>query len=351
MLVEFQVVNFGLMEEVTLTFDKGLTVFTGETGAGKSMLIDALGVLLGGRANADFIRHGAQQARLEGVFTNLAATVAADLESEGYAVEEGQLLLYRELNTSGRNVCKVQGRNVPLSIYRRLCAGLVDIHGQMEHLSLFSAENHRDLLDSLGGFVHQELVKKVSLAARIYRDILHRERELTLSFTERKRREDLLRFQIEEIDQVSPIPGEEDSLGQEKLRLSNAERIMNLLASTYEDLYNSSSNRLTAFDLLGRSLKASQELARLDSECQGFVGQAEALYYALEDFAEQVRSYREKFEFEPGRLEQIEERLGQLYRLRKYGATLQDVLTVQKELHVELEEINLLEQQANILIK
>ncbi len=351
MLVEFQVVNFGLMEEITLTFNKGLTVFTGETGAGKSMLIDALGVLLGGRANADFIRHGAQQARLEGVFTDLAATVAADLESEGYAIEEGQLFLYRELNSSGKNVCRVQGRSVPLSTYRRLCAGLVDIHGQMEHLSLFRAENHRDLLDSLGGFVHQELVKQVSLAARIYRGILHRERELTLSFTERKRREELLRFQIEEIDQVSPIPGEEDSLGQEKMRLSNAERIISLLASTYEDLYDSSSNRLAAFDLLGRSLKASQELARLDSECQRFVGQAESLYYALEDFAEQIRSYREKLEFEPGRLEQIEERLGQLYRLRKYGATLQDVLTVQEELRLELDKINHLEQQANILLK
>ncbi|MFZ3371512.1 MAG: DNA repair protein RecN [Desulfitobacteriaceae bacterium] len=351
MLVEFQVVNFGLMEEVTLTFCRGLTVFTGETGAGKSMLIDALGVLLGGRANVDFIRHGVEQASLEGIFTDLADTVSAYLENEGYAVEEGQLFLYRELNSSGRNVCRVQGRSVPLSTYRRLCAGLVDIHGQMEHLSLFRAENHRDLLDSLGGSEQQKLVKQVSLAARTYRDILHRERELTLSFAEQKKREELLRFQIEEIDQVGPISGEEDSLDQEKQRLSNAERIMNLLASTYEELYDSSSNRLAAFDLLGRSLKASQELARLDAECQHFVGQAEALYYSLEDFAEQIRSYREKFEFEPGRLDQIEERLGQLYRLRKYGATSEEVLTVQEELRLELQKISHLEQQADTLTK
>ncbi|MHB8124090.1 MAG: DNA repair protein RecN [Desulfitobacteriaceae bacterium] len=351
MLVEFQVVNFGLMEEVTLKFNKGLTVFTGETGAGKSMLIDALGVLLGGRAHPDFIRHGVEQARLEGVFTDIPPSVSTNLESEGYAVEEGQLFLYRELNASGRNVCRVQGRSVPLSTYRKLCAGLVDIHGQMEQLSLFRAENHRDLLDSLGGLAQQELVKQVSLAARTYRDILHRERELTLSFAERKRREELLRFQIEEIEQVGPIPGEKESLDQEKQRLSNAERIMNLLASTYEDLYDSSLNSLAAFDLIGRSLKASQELARLDSECQRFVDQAESLYYALEDFAEQIRSYREKFEFEPGRLEQIEERLGQLYRLRKYGATLGDVLTVQEELRSELQKINHLEEQANTLTK
>ncbi len=351
MLLEFKVVNFGLMDEVTLTFRKGLTVFTGETGAGKSMLIDALGVLLGGRANADFIRHGVEQARLEGIFTDLPSNVLAYLESEGYAVEEGQLFLYRELNASGRNVCRVQGRSVPLSTYRRLCAGLVDIHGQMEHLSLFNAENHRDLLDSLGGSTQQELVKQVSSAARTYRDLLHRERELTLSFAERKRREELLHFQIEEIDQVSPIPGELDDLDQEKQRLSNAERIMNLLTSTYEDLYDSSSKGLAAYDLLGRSLKASQELARLDSECQRFLGPAEALYYALEDFAEQIRSYRESFDFEPGRLGQIEERLGQLYRLRKYGATLEDVLTLQEELRLELQKISHLEQEADTLTK
>lgn len=351
MLLEFKVVNFGLMDEVALTFRKGLTVFTGETGAGKSMLIDALGVLLGGRANADFIRHGVEQARLEGIFTDLPSNVLAYLESEGYAVEEGQLFLYRELNASGRNVCRVQGRSVPLSTYRRLCAGLVDIHGQMEHLSLFNAENHRDLLDSLGGSTQQELVKQVSSAARTYRDLLHRERELTLSFAERKRREELLHFQIEEIDQVSPIPGELDNLDQEKQRLSNAERIMNLLTSTYEDLYDSSSKGLAAYDLLGRSLKASQELARLDSECQRFLGPAEALYYALEDFAEQIRSYRESFDFEPGRLGQIEERLGQLYRLRKYGATLEDVLTLQEELRLELQKISHLEQEADTLTK
>ena len=351
MLLEFKVVNFGLMDEVALTFRKGLTVFTGETGAGKSMLIDALGVLLGGRANADFIRHGVEQARLEGIFTDLPSNVLAYLESEGYAVEEGQLFLYRELNASGRNVCRVQGRSVPLSTYRRLCAGLVDIHGQMEHLSLFNAENHRDLLDSLGGSTQQELVKQVSSAARTYRDLLHRERELTLSFAERKRREELLHFQIEEIDQVSPIPGELDDLDQEKQRLSNAERIMNLLTSTYEDLYDSSSKGLAAYDLLGRSLKASQELARLDSECQRFLGPAEALYYALEDFAEQIRSYRESFDFEPGRLGQIEERLGQLYRLRKYGATLEDVLTLQEELRLELQKISHLEQEADTLTK
>jgi DNA repair protein RecN (Recombination protein N) len=345
-LAEFKVVNFGLMEEVTLTFGKGLIVFTGETGAGKSMLIDALGVLLGGRANADFIRHGVNQARLEGIFSDFPLSVSTYLENEGFTLEEGQLFLYRELNSSGRNVCRVQGRTVPLGTYRSLCTDLVDIHGQMEHLSLFKAENHRDLLDSLGGSAQWNLVQQVSLAARTYRSLLQQERLLTLSSAEKKHKEEFLRFQLDEIDQINPIPGEAESLEQEKQRLSNAERINNLLVSIYEDLYNSSSNRLAALDLLGRSLKSCQELARLDSECLNFFGQAEALYYTLEDFSEQIRSYQEKFEFEPGRLEQIEERQLQLYRLRKYGTDLDDILTVREKLQQELQEISNLEQQA-----
>jgi DNA replication and repair protein RecN len=339
------------MEEVMLTFGKGLIVFTGETGTGKSMLIDALGVLLGGRANADFIRHGVDQAHLEGIFSDVPLSVSIYLENEGFALEEGQLFLYRELNTSGRNVCRVQGRTVPLSTYRSLCIDLVDIHGQMEHLSLFKAENHRDLLDSLGGSAQADFIKQVSLAARTYRSLLQQERLLTLSFAEKKHKEEFLRFQIDEIDQVNPIPGEAESLEQEKQRLSNAERIINLLISIYEDLYNNSSNRLAALDLLGRSLKSCQELARLDSECLNFVGQAESIYYASEDFAEQIRSYQEKFEFEPGRLEQIEERQLQLYRLRKYGTDPEDILTVREKLYQELQEISNLEQQAATLTK
>jgi DNA repair protein RecN (Recombination protein N) len=350
-LAEFKVVNFGLMEEVSLTFGQGLIVFSGETGAGKSMLIDALGVLLGGRANADFIRHGVDQACLEGIFTDVPLSISSYLENEGFALEEGQLFLYRELNFSGRNVCRVQGRAVPLSTYRRLCTDLVDIHGQMEHLSLFKAENHRDLLDSLGGPAQRDLVQQVSSAARTYRSLLQQERLLTLSFAEKKRQEEFLRFQIDEIDQVNPFPGEAESLEQEKQLLSNSERIINLLQSIYEDLYNSSSNRLAALDLLGRALKSCQELARWDPKCLDFVDQAESLYYTLEDFAGQIRSYQEGFEFEPGRLEQIEERQLQLYRLRKYGADLEDVLTVREKLSLELQAISNLEQQAETLTK
>lgn len=136
MLTEIHVENFALMEEIELSFSRGLTIFTGETGTGKSMLIDALGVLLGGRASADFIRHGLDKAWVEGIFEECPPEVLEGIEDAGYPLEEGQLILSREINRNGKNICRVQGRTVPLTLYRNLVQGLVDIHGQMEHQSL-----------------------------------------------------------------------------------------------------------------------------------------------------------------------------------------------------------------------
>ena len=342
MLAELHVENFGLMEAVRLSFGQGLTVFTGETGAGKSMLIDALGVLLGGRASADLIRHGEAQARIEGVFEDLASENLRRLEEAGYPVEEGQLFLYREINTSGKNICRVQGRTIPLTLYRSLCLGLVDIHGQIEHLSLFRAETHRDLLDALGGL--QDDVVLVNKAAKAYQAIIRKERELSISEEERQKREEILRYQIEEIAQVNPLPGEEGELTLEKKRLSNAERITSLISDVYVALYEGSAGKPAAFDLLGQTRKALQELARLDEAFTGFE-QIESIYYATEDLADQVRVYRDNFEFEPGRLDQIEERLIQLNRLRKYGTSLEDILEKREKMIQELDQITHVQEQ------
>ncbi|HEY8909759.1 MAG TPA: DNA repair protein RecN [Desulfosporosinus sp.] len=336
MLSELHIENFGLMEAVRLNFGPGLTVFTGETGAGKSMLIDALGVLLGGRASAEHIRHGEARARLEGVFEDLAPEYLMRLEKAGYPVEEGQLFLYREMNSSGKNICRVQGRTIPLSLYRSLCEGLVDIHGQIEHLSLFRPETHRDLLDALGGL--QAEVAKVNEAAKAYQLVIRKERELSISEEDRRKREEILRYQIEEIDQVNPILGEEVDLTQEKKRLSNAERITSLASDAYGALYDGAQGKLAVFDLMGQTLKALQELARLD-ETFNVVEQVETIYYGVEDLADQVRVYRDNFEFEPGRLDQIEERLIQLSRLRKYGMILEEVLEKRQEMFQELDKI------------
>ncbi|MHB8075055.1 DNA repair protein RecN [Desulfosporosinus fructosivorans] len=342
MLAELNVENFGLMEAVRLKFGRGLTVFTGETGAGKSMLIDALGVLLGGRASADLIRHGEAQARVEGIFEDLVSESLIRLELAGYPVEDGQLFLYREINVSGKNICRLQGRTIPLTLYRSLCEGLVDIHGQIDHLSLFRPETHRDLLDALGG-LHDDVIL-VNDAAKVYNAIIRKERELSISEEERQKREEILRYQIEEIDLINPLPGEEAGLTQEKKRLTNAERITNLVSEAYVALYEGSAGKIAVFDLLGQTRKALQELARLDEEFN-VIDQVESIYYAVEDLADQVRAYKDNFDSEPGRLDQIEERLIQLNRLRKYGTILNDVLDRRLSMIEELDKITHTQEQ------
>ncbi len=348
MLAELNVENFGLMEAVRMKFGQGLTVFTGETGAGKSMLIDALGVLLGGRASTDHIRHGEAQARVEGVFEELTPESSAKLELAGYPVEEGQLFLYREMNVSGKNICRLQGRTIPLTLYRSLCEGLVDIHGQIDHLSLFRPETHRDLLDALGGLDDEVLL--VHDAAKAYQAIIRKERELSISEEERQKREEILRYQIEEIDLINPLPGEEAELTQEKKRLTNADRITNVVSEAYVALYEGSSGKLAAFDQLGQARKALQELARLDEEFN-VIDQVESIYYAVEDLADQVRVYKDNFESEPGRLDQIEERLIQLNRLRKYGASLTDILEKRLKMLDELDQITNIQEQFETIHK
>lgn len=354
MLVEFHVKDFGLMEEVYLEFDSGLSVFTGETGAGKSMLVDALGVLLGGRASSDFIRHGKEKASVEGIFSNLPPQIIEILKDEGYPLEDEMLFLYREINISGRNICRVQGRTVPLSLYRTFCEGLVDIHGQLEHQSLLKTETHKDLLDGFGGEEHIRLLAKVKEAAARYRGVLNRERELLRSERDRERREEILRYQIEEIDRIAPVPGEENALEQEKRFLLNSEKIINLVNEAYEELYAGSEgiSNVSAFDLIGAASRNMEELGILDQGSSHLAKQIESIYYSLEDFIDQLRNYKETLDFQPGRLDQIEARLVELHKLKKYGYSIEAVLKKKEDMEKELEEIaHLQEEKENIRLE
>jgi DNA repair protein RecN (Recombination protein N) len=348
MLAELQVENFALMEKVQLRFSSGLTIFTGETGAGKSMLIDALSVLLGGRASADFIRHGMEKAWVEGIFEECPQPVLERLEEAGYPIEEGQLFLSREINRNGRNTCRVQGRTVPLNLYRTLVQGLVDIHGQMEHQSLFQPDTHRGLLDAFGGEEHLKLLEDVNQSARRSRNLLSKERQLMQSESDRERREDLLRYQIDEITEINPKPDEEENLLLEKKRLTNAEKIMSISAEVYTHLYEGADTP-SAYDLIGRCRKALQDLTRYDEKSRSMLETIEAVYYMLEDLASQVNTYQEEFDFEPGRLDLIEERLIKLQHLRKYGLTTQDVLQTKEEMLEELHTITHLQEELTTL--
>ncbi|MDR3271613.1 MAG: DNA repair protein RecN [Peptococcaceae bacterium] len=344
MLAELLIENFALMENVRLSLRRGLSVFTGETGAGKSRLADALGILLGGRAESDLIRFGEERARIEGVFTELGAELALRLEGAGYPAEDGQWILFRELNQNGKNICRIQGRAVPLSLYRQLCAGWVDIHGQMEHQSLLNPALHRCLLDALGGVEQLGQADEVRALALAWRALGKQERQLVEEVQERRQRLENIQGQIAEIDEIHPELGEEERWQQEKKRLGNAEKISRLSEEVYRTLYLGDDYARSALDTLSVVRKGLNDLVRLDEHSAALAELSGNVYFAAEELVGELKTYCDQLCFEPERLNWLEERLHQLQRLRKYGASLAEVLAVRESLELESDELRHLER-------
>ncbi len=342
MLSELTIHNLAIIDKLNLKFGSGFNVLTGETGAGKSIIIDAVSLLLGGRGEADIVRSGADRAAVEGTFlldAEIQAVVNPLLAEDGLEGDEpGTLLLGREVRREGRNVCRINGRAVPVKTLEKIGQCLVDIHGQSEHLSLMRVREHVDLLDRYGG-----LWPLRDQAAGLVRDLRAVRRELTeLRRDERElaRRVDLLTYQVNEIQAARLHAGEEEELAQERTRLANAEHLTALAGEAYHALYESDEDQASAVDLLQGAARALVGLVRHDPSTEALGKTAEALGYQVEDLAESVRSYRDRIEFNPERLNQVEERLGTIRSLqRKYGETIADVLAFAERAGRELETI------------
>jgi DNA repair protein RecN (Recombination protein N) len=343
-LSELTIHSFAIIDKLTLKFAPGFNVLTGETGAGKSIIIDAVSLLLGGRGEADVIRSGADQATVEGTFLldgEAQAHVNPLLAEDGLEGDDaGVLLLGREIRHSGRNVCRVNGRAVSLKVLERIGECLVDIHGQTEHLSLMRVREHVDLLDRYGGLWPLRdqvagLVRELRTVRRELADLRRDERELA-------RRVDLLQYQVHEIGAARLQPGEEEELSQERARLANAEQLAALAGEAYHALYESDEDQAAAVDLLQGAARALAGLARLDaSQSAAALGKgAEGIGYQLEDLAESVRAYRDGIESNPERLNQVEERLALIRNMRrKYGDSIGEVLAFAERAGRELETI------------
>lgn len=342
MLAELTIRDLAIIDELHLRFGEGLNVLTGETGAGKSIIVDAVSLLLGGRGDVGLIRAGAGRASVEGVFRLDAETRAAVepiLEADGLEGDEpGILVLSREIRKEGRNICRINGRAVSLKSLQSVGERLVDIHGQTEHLSLMRVREHADLLDRYGGLwpLRQEVAERVVELRAVRRELdsLRRdERELA-------RRTDLLQYQVSEIEAARLQPGEEQELGNERTRLANAEQLQALAQEAFTALYESGEDQASAVDLLQAAARALAGLLRLDPSTSTLAETAEQVSYQLEDLAEQVREYRDQVEFNPGRLNQVEERLSLIHNLqRKYGDSIDDVLAFAERARQELETI------------
>ncbi len=342
MLSELTIQDFAIIDQIRLCFSPGFTVLTGETGAGKSIIIDAVSLLLGGRGESDLIRAGADTALIEGIFAldkETQSLVNPLLERE---VLEGDspaaLLLAREIRREQRNVCRVNGRAVSLKVLTEIGQYLVDIHGQTEHLSLMRVREHVDLLDRFA----ELLPERQRFADLVVRLRAMRTELATLRRDERElaRRVDLLQHQVREIEGARLEPGEEEELAQERTRLANAEQLRELADEAYLALFEGGEEQASALDLLQVAARALTGLARLDSTTSPLAGSAENVSYQLEDLGSLLRDYRDGLEFNPRRLDQVEERLALIHGLqRKYGDTVQDVLSFAQSAKQELEAI------------
>jgi DNA repair protein RecN (Recombination protein N) len=360
-LSELTIENLAIIDHLQLHFARGFNVLTGETGAGKSIIIDAVSLLLGGRGEASLIRSGADRTAIEGVFSldqEAQAGVNPLLEREALEGDNPDtLILARELRREGRHVCRVNGRAVPLRLLEQVGQQLVDIHGQTEHLSLMRVREHVDLLDRYGDL--WPLRDQVAARVRELRAVRRELAELRQDERELARRIDLLRYQVEEIETASLHPGERQELEEERNRLANAEQLKDWADQAFAALYEGAEEQRSVVDLLQEAARALAGLSRLDPSTDSLRETAESTGFQLEDLADTIRQYRGQIEFNPRRQAQTEDRLAVIHNLqRKYGDSIEQVLAFAERARSELqamehseERIEALEEEEDRLLR
>jgi DNA repair protein RecN (Recombination protein N) len=338
MLLELQISNFAIIEECHVAFHDGLVALTGETGAGKSIIVDALSAVLGSRTGSDAVRTGCDKAVIEAVFDGKNLTSAARDALREHGIEDDDvLILRREIHAAGRSLGRVNGQTVPMSLLGEVGARVVDMHGQSEHLSLLRRDRQLDMLDHFGNLDQQR--EAFSAQAREVTTSRERLEELRLGQRGAAQRIDLLRFQIEEIDQAVLQDGEDEQLTAERSRLANAEKLAALTEAAIAGL-EGSDDQPGASEQLAEISRNLSEMARIDGSLEASEQTANDLRFQLEDLVRSVRQYRDKIEFDPVRLDDVESRLTEIGRLkRKYGDTIEDVLAFASKAREDLDSI------------
>ncbi len=341
MLLELTIRDFAIIDELHLTFGSGFNVLTGETGAGKSIIIDAVGLLLGDRASPEMVRSGADKATIEGIFAlppHVARALQPVLEENSLTGEDDELILAREIRRSGRSLSRVNGYAVNAALLAEIGSALVDIHGQSEHLSLMAIKHHGELLDR-----YANLESTRSNLARLVRELNATRKELAnLRRDERElaRRVDLLTFQTNEIDAANLKPDEDQHLEIELRRLANAEQLSKQCELIITALEEGGDEQRAALDLIGQASHALGKLARIDATLDPMVRQLDDLSEQLLDLVRTLRDYSDEIEFNPERLRDVEERLAMIYNLkRKYGESIADILAFATRAQAELDNI------------
>ncbi len=347
MLTELRIENFAIIHELHLNFTDGLVVFTGETGAGKSIILDALEAVLGGRAETAAIRTGAARAQIEASFRLVQGVKSAVndlLEREALLDDPDYVTLSREIQHEGRNTARINGRIVTASFQREVGAYLVDIHGQSEHLSLLQVRNHMELLDNFAN--NQDLLLDYRGS---YEKLRHVRKELTKlrqSEQDAARRVDMLTFQIQEIDAAKLKPGDEEELRLERTRLANAESLAQHSQNASMMIEEGTPEVPGISELLGEVVEALRSLSKIDPSAEGYYERSENSLAGLQELALDLQNYGENIEFNPRLLNRVEERIDLLNSLkRKYGNSIEEILTFGQNAREELDSITHAEER------
>lgn len=342
MLEAISICNFALIDELTMELEPGLNVISGETGAGKSIIIDALGMALGERASADFLRTGVSSARVEAVFTlEPHSSLKDSLTEAGVSVDNDQVILARELNASGRNYCRLNGRLVTTAQLKEVAQQLVDIHGQHQHQSLLRPATHICFLDAFGGPDQLALASRVNRLYHEYNQLSSKMKNYRQMQSERAQKIDMLRYQIKEIETANLVPGEWDELEQERDRLNQREDLLEAVAGAYKLLYGGALEQ-GAVDLVGQAQVLLEQAAATDKALSKTHEELTASLFSLEELVPRLRQYQEDFPQDQKRLHEVQERLELIRTLkRKYGKNVPAILHHVQVASTELENLEL----------
>ena len=336
MLSSLQIENVAVIQKAEVHFQPGLNVLTGETGAGKSILIDSINAILGNRTSKDLVRTGAAKAVIRAAFEQVPDAVLDSLEKAGYERSDA-LMLSREITAEGKSSCRINGMPATAAVLRELCGGLININGQHDSVGLLNPARHLGILDDYAqnGVQFQEYYA-------LYRELVRIKRELDTMITdeaEKQRRIDLLSYQVQEIENAALTAGEEQTLESRRRVLANASTIRDRIAQCYA-LLSGGDEEAGAVDLLGEASNAASDAAQLDEALSGAAGQLTDLYYTAKDVAADLVGRLDAYETNDAELDEIEQRLDLLYKLkRKYGDTVEDVIAFGQKAREELQNI------------
>ncbi|MEH7237007.1 DNA repair protein RecN [Bacillus sp. JJ1562] len=343
MLAELSIKNFAIIESLSISLEKGLTVLTGETGAGKSIIIDAVHLLVGGRGSVEFVRYGEDRAEIEGLFLieDDNHPCYAKAQEFGIEISEGMIVLRRDISKSGKSVCRINGKLVTISILREFGRTLIDIHGQHEHQDLMNQDQHIYMLDQYGGNPLKQELQEYHAVYKNFLNVKQRLKSFNENEQEMAHRLDLIQFQLKEIGKAELKPNEDVELTEERSKISNYEKIFKSLQNSYNALYGDQKG----LDWVGLAMNHTEDVMDIDKELKNIHETISNSFYLLEEISYNIRDQLDELEFDPARLDFIEGRLNEIAQLkRKYGQSVEEILEYAAKIEDEIDTIQNREQ-------